>query len=108
MSWEVGPAGLSTMSRPSIDCLLDLLEKYLLELVDWPVHRTASRVLVSPAAEFLCNRPDVDVALRPHAHAVIVALGLLEKDHRLDLLHRERKVDQPFGILVGAASLARH
>src|SRR6188508_3755448 len=80
MSWDVGPDGLSTMSRPSINRLLDLLEERLLERVDRPRHRAAGGVLVSTPAELLCDRADVDFALRAHAHAVVVAFVLLEED----------------------------
>ena len=80
----------------------------LLQRVDRAGHGAAGGVLVAAAAELLGDRADVDVALRPHADAVLVALDLLEEDHRLDLLDGQRQVDQPFGVLVGAAGVARH
>src|SRR3954470_1294180 len=67
MSWEVGPGGLSTMSRPSIDRFLDLLEEQLLEGIDGARDAAAGRVLVTAAAELLGHAADVDVALRSHA-----------------------------------------
>src|SRR5712691_12733085 len=107
-SCDVGPAGLSMISRPSIDRLLEFLEEQLPQLVDRPGDGAAGRVLVPAAAELLRDGADVDLALRPHADAVLVALVLLEEHARLNLLHRQRQVDQPLGVLVGAARLARH
>src|SRR5262245_36428959 len=113
-SCEVGPAGLSTMSRPSIvsgdvlaglggihgrDRLIDPLDEQLLQRVDRPAHRAAGGVLVAAAAELFRDRADVDCALGPHADAVLIALVLLEENHGLDLLDRERQVDQPLGVL---------
>src|SRR5262245_9848742 len=89
-SCEVGPVGLSTTNRPSIDGAFDLLDEHLLQRVDRAVHRAPGRVLVTAAAELLRDRADVDLALRPHADAILVALDLLEEDHREDLLHRQR------------------
>ena len=101
-----GPAGLSTTSRPSIDRVLDLLdERSSAARRSATGDRAAGGVLVAAAAELLGDRADVDVALRPHADAVLVAFGLLEEHDRLDLLDRQRQVDQPFGVFVGAAGL---
>src|SRR5205085_7820246 len=91
-SCEVGPAGLSTISRPSIDRLLDLLDERLLQPVDRPADGAAGGVLVPAAAELLGDAADVDLALRAHADAVLVAFRLLEEDDRLDLLHGQRQV----------------
>src|SRR5689334_14722033 len=102
-SCEVGPLGLSMISRPSIDCAFYFLDEQFLQPVDAAAHRAAGGVLVAAAAELLGDRADVDVALRPHADAVFLALDLLEEDHRLDFLDRERQVDQPLGVFIGAA-----
>src|SRR5580765_2593800 len=107
-SCEVGPDGLSTTNRPSIDGFFDLLDERLLQLVDRARYGAARRVLVAAAAERFRDRADVDVALRPHADAVLLAVVLLEEDHRLDLLDGQRQVDQPFGVFVGSAGGARH
>src|SRR5439155_12066425 len=50
-SCEVGPAGLSTISRPSIDRLLDLFHELLLQRVDRARHGATGGVLVIAAAE---------------------------------------------------------
>ena len=88
------PACRRRAGRPSI-ALFDLLDERLLQRVD------RRRVTVQPAA-FLWPPPpnslaidaDVDVALRAHADAVLVAFDLLEEDDRLDLLDRQRQVDR--------------
>src|SRR3954462_12228661 len=101
-SCDVGPAGLSTTSRPSIDGVLDLCDERLLQLLERPADRTTGRVLVPRAAVLLRDRVDVDVALGAQAGAVVVAFLLLGEDDRLNLLHRQRQIDQPFGVLIGA------
>src|SRR5580765_4565353 len=85
-SCELGPAGLSTMSRPSIDGFFNLFDEGLLQRDDLTGDRAAGRVLVPAAAKLLGDRSDVDVALRAHADAVLVAVGLLEEHDRLNLL----------------------
>src|SRR2546428_9925061 len=87
-SCDVGPAGLSTTSRPSIDGFLNLFDEGLLQRVDGARDGAAGRVLVAAAAEFLGDRSDVDVAFRAHADAVLVAFGLFEEHDGLDLLDR--------------------
>src|SRR6476620_632044 len=84
-SCEVGPDGLSTISRPSIDRVLNLRDEQLLQRVDRARHRAPRRVLVSAAAEGFGHAADVDVALGSHADAILLPFGLLEEDHRLDL-----------------------
>src|SRR5579864_3256195 len=81
-SCDVGPAGLSMTNRPSIDGGLDLLDKHLLQRVDRARHGATGRVLVTAAAEFLGDPPDVNVALGAHADPVFLAFDLLEEDHR--------------------------
>src|SRR5579871_144997 len=107
-SCDVGPTGLSMTSRPSINGALDLLDEDLLQRVDTAARRASGGVLVPAAAELLRDRGDIDLALRPHADAIGFALNLLEEDDGLDLLDRQRQVDQPFGVLVGAARGPRH
>src|SRR5207244_10712857 len=87
-----------------LDGPLDLLDEHFLQRVDAAPHRAACGVLVPAAVEFLRDRADVDLALRSHAHAVRLALGLLEEDDGLDLLHVERKLDEPFAVPVRDAS----
>src|SRR3954453_12827826 len=88
-SCDVGPSGLSTTRTPStlpgcFDLPQDLFAEDGLELVK-PAGRAASRcVLVAAAAKFLCDRVDVDVALRPHADAPVVGAVFLEEHHGLD------------------------
>src|SRR3954468_3219059 len=107
-SCEVGPDGLSTTSRPSIDGALEFLDERLLQLFDRAGDRAARGVLVSAAAVLLRDHADVDVPLGPQADAVLVPLLLLEEDDRFDLLDRQRQVDEPFGVLVRAARRACH
>src|SRR5438034_4103209 len=126
-SWDVGPEGLSMTRRPftkqncrisglrncrivglSFDRLFDLRDEQFLERVDRAPHGAPRRVLMAAAAELLRHGADVDVAFGSHADAVLLDLDLLGEVHRLDLFDGERQVDQPFGVLVGAAGLARH
>src|SRR5919197_203736 len=96
-SCEVGPAGLSTSSRPSIDDGCDFLDELLLQRIDTTGHGAAGGFFVPAAAELLRDRADVDIALRPHTDAILLAFDLLEEDDRLNLLDGQRQVDQPFG-----------
>src|SRR5665213_4625219 len=93
---KVGRAGFPSCKsllqscHPAIlqfDRALDLFYKKLLQRVDAACRRAARGVLVAAAAEFLRDRADVDLALRPHADAVDLALDLLEEHDGLDLLH---------------------
>src|SRR5438034_6974616 len=107
-SWEVGPAGLSTSSNPSIGRLLDPRDEFLLQLIDAAGDGAAGGVLVSAAAELLGDAADVDVALGSHADPILLALDLLEEHDRLNFLDRQRQVDEPLGVFVGAAGGAGH
>ena len=59
-----------------------------------------------PPPNSLAIGVDVDVALRAHAHAPVAGAVLLEEHDRENLLHRQREIDEPFGVLVGAAAVA--
>ena len=63
-----------------------------------------------PAAAVRRGDPaDVDRALGAHAHAPLLGrLGLFEERHRPHVLHREREVDEAFGVVVAAVSGRRH
>ena len=63
---------------------------------------------MSAAAELARDCAGVDVALRAHADPPVVVADFLEERHRLDVLHREREVDQAFEVVVGAAELFHH
>src|SRR5436190_20037793 len=102
-SCDVGPAGLSTTIRPSIDGARDPCDEHLAEFVDVSSNSAAGRVLVSAASELLRDDAHVDLALGTHADAVLVAVGLLEEDHRLQLFHGQRLVDHALGVVVGYA-----
>src|SRR5262245_37518529 len=73
MSCEVGPAGLSTTSNPSIDRLLDFFDEELLQRVDGARDGASGGVFMSAASKFLGDCRDVDLALRTHAHTVLIA-----------------------------------
>src|SRR4051812_36012539 len=107
-SCEVGPAGLSTTNSPSIDRAFNLLDERLLQRVDPAGDRAAGGVLVAATAVLLGDRADVDLALRAHADAILVALNLLEEHDGEDFLDGQRQVDQPLGVFVGAARGAGH
>src|SRR5947209_4837228 len=83
-----------------LDGFVDLLDEQLLQRVDAATHRAARGVLVAAAAELLRDGADVDLLLRPHADAVLVAFDLLEEHDGPDFLHGEWQVDQPFGVFV--------
>lgn len=58
---------------------------------------------MSAAAEPLRDVADVDGPFRAQADAVLPLGPFLEEHDRLDLLDRERQVDQALGVVVGAA-----
>src|SRR6266851_3536529 len=107
-SCDVGPAGLSTTSNPSIDGLLDLLNEQLLQHGNGARGGASGGILVSAAVKFLRDRPDVDLARRPHADAILSAFDLLEEDHRLDFVDGQRQIDQAFSVIVRASGRPRH
>src|SRR5207248_7093913 len=77
-SWEVGPAGLSTTSRPSIDRPLDLGDEEFLQRVDGARHRAPGGILVSAATEFPRHRSEEHTSELQSPYDLVCRL-LLEK-----------------------------
>src|SRR5262245_4065334 len=66
-SCEVGPTGLLSTIRPSIDRVFDLLEEDRPQLFDRTGDRAARGVLVAAPPEFAGDGGHVYMALRAHA-----------------------------------------
>src|SRR5262244_2330991 len=106
-SCYVGPTGLSMMIRPSIDRTRDAVHQRSAQFDDIASHGAAGGVLVAATGPRLRGGADVDLAFRTQADAVLVAFRLLEEDHRLQLLDRQRLVDDAFGVVVRRARRVR-
>src|SRR5262245_29542388 len=105
----VSPRFVKYLRQSRLRCFYLLEQQVLepqLEVREIPPRIAPRGVLVPAAAELLRDRVHIDVALRTHADPPVVRAGFLEKRHRLDLLHRERQVDDAFSVLVGAAALS--
>src|SRR6187397_2197387 len=103
---KAGPPRLTALAHSSrssgaVDGIHQLLFEQRSQVREVSRGPAARRVGVAAAAEFAGDGVHVHVALRAHADPPVAGPALLEEDDRLDLLHRERKVDEPLGVVVG-------
>src|SRR5689334_401895 len=98
----------SALSGSTLQPVLDFVDEQLDDpgsyRVEWFGDGEAGGVLVATAAETACDGANVDVVFRSHADADVAVGADLEKDDRLNLARGERQINQPLGVVVGAAA----